>query len=89
LGEMQITPQDIAEGESLDFTEHTEHWNTYKLSDGTLLKVRIVLTGVKRLKKYNPDGEPIYIIQSQNIVRAVDVPTDIKMKPKPPTTPTH
>jgi len=29
---------------------------------------------LKRLKKYNPDGTPIYTINSQNIVRAVNIP---------------
>jgi hypothetical protein len=44
-----------------------------------------VLIGVKRLEKHNPDGSPIYVIQSQNIVRAVDVPEELYAKPKPPT----
>jgi len=88
LAEIQITPQDITEGEELDFKEEQENWNSYKLSDGTILKVRLVLTGVKRLKKYRPDNMPIYIIQSQNVVRAVDVPQNLRLKPKPATTPT-
>lgn len=86
--QFQITPQDIMEGEDVDFQEETEHWNVYKLADGTTLKVRIIVTGVKRLKKFRPDGEPIYIIQSQNVVRALNVSADLKMKPKPSTTPT-
>jgi hypothetical protein len=82
---VHITPQDIAEGEDLDFEEKEEHWNVYKLSDGTTLKVKLVLTGVKRLKKYNPDGLPIYVISSQNIVRAVNVPKELRAKQKEPT----
>jgi hypothetical protein len=82
---VHITPQDIAEGEDLDFEEKEEHWNIYKLSDGTTLKVKLVLTGVKRLKKYNPDGLPIYVISSQNIVRAVNVPKELRAKQKEPT----
>jgi hypothetical protein len=82
---VHITPQDIAEGEDLDFEEKEEHWNVYKLSDGTTLKVKLVLTGVKRLKKYNPDGLPIYVISSQNIVRAVNVPKELRVKQKEPT----
>jgi hypothetical protein len=82
---VHITPQDIAEGEDLDFEEKEEHWNVYKLSDGTTLKVKLVLTGVKRLKKYNPDGLPIYVISSQNVVRAVNVPKELRAKQKEPT----
>jgi hypothetical protein len=82
---MAVTPEDIAEGEDVDFKEVKEYWNVYKLKDGTTLKVKLVLIGVKRLEKHNPDGSPIYVIQSQNIVRAVDVPEELYAKPKPPT----
>jgi hypothetical protein len=81
----QITPEDIVEGEDVDFEEVEEHWNVYRLKDGTRLKVRLVLMGVKRLKKHSPDGSPIYVIQSQNVVRAVDVPKELYAKPKPPS----
>ena len=37
---------------------------------------------VKRLKKYSPDGNPVYVIQSQNVVRTLDIPEEIKAKPK-------
>jgi len=80
-----ITPEDIAEGEDVDFEEVEERWNVYRLKDGTTLKVKLVLTGVKRLKKYNPDGSPIYVIQSQNIVRAVNIPKELYAKSRPPT----
>lgn len=66
----------------LDFKEVEEHWNSYTLSDGTTLKVKLVLRGVKRLKRFEPDGSPIYVINSINVVRAIDVPEELKAKPK-------
>lgn len=66
----------------LDFKEEEEHWNTYTLSDRTMLKVKLVLRGVKRLKRFEPDGTPIYVINSINVVRAVNVPEELKAKPK-------
>jgi hypothetical protein len=66
----------------LDFAEVEEHWNSYTLSDGTTLKVKLVLRGVKRLKRYEPDGSPIYVINSINVVRALNVPAELKAKPK-------
>ena len=66
----------------LDFTEVEEHWNSYTLSDGTTLKVKLVLRGVKRLKRYEPDGSPIYVINSLNVVRALNVPDELKAKQK-------
>lgn len=80
-----ITPADIVEGEDVDFAEEEEHWNIYKLKDGTTLKVKLILIGVRRLKKYNPDGAPLYMINSQNVVRAVDIPKELMAKPKEST----
>jgi hypothetical protein len=79
----QIMPEDIAQADDMDWTEENEFWNTYRLSDGTLLKVKMVLKGVKRLKKYSPDGTPIYIIMSDNVVRAMEIQGNVKLKPKP------
>lgn len=73
------------EGVEVDFEEQEEHWNSYKLTDGTTLKVRLVLNGVKRLNRYNPDGLPIYLIRSQNIVRTIEVPKELRAKPKEST----
>ena len=77
----RITQKDIAEASILDFEEEREHWNIYKLQDGTTLKVKLVLRGVKRLQKHAPDGAPIYIINSQNIVRAINIPDELLVKP--------
>jgi len=80
---MRKMPMGALEGSvDLDFKEVEENWNTYTLSDGTTLKVKLVLRGVKRLKNYEPDGSPIYVINTINVVRAVDIPPDLKAKPK-------
>jgi len=81
-GQVPITPQDIIDGEDVDFEERKEFWNEYKLKDGTTIKVRLILIGVKRLKKYAPDGNPIYIINSNNVLRVFDVPKELKQKPR-------
>ena len=77
-----ITPEDLAQSDNVDFEEKEEHWNVYKLRDGTTLKVKLILVGIKKLKKCNPDGTPIYMINSQNVVRAVDIPKELIAKPK-------
>ena len=79
---VRITRKDLMEGVDIDFTEQQESWNTYKLSDGTTMKVKLVLRGVKRLKKHNPDGNPLYVIQSQNVVRTLNISKELKAKPK-------
>jgi hypothetical protein len=82
---IRIGQKDLLEAVEVDFTEEKEYWNVYQLEDGTTLKVKLVLRGVKRLRKHNPDGTPIYLINSQNIIRAVNIPVDLKVKPKPST----
>ncbi len=84
-GQVPITPQDIIDGEDVDFEERKEFWNEYKLKDGTAIKVRLILIGVKRLRKYAPDGNPIYIINSNNVLRVFDVPKELKQKPREST----
>jgi hypothetical protein len=77
-------PQDaLADSTDVDFEEVEEHWNLYQLKDGTKLKVKLILRGVKRLnKQHEPDGTPVYVINTMNVVRTVEVPDSIKSKPK-------
>ncbi|MCJ7572653.1 hypothetical protein MUO93_00105 [Candidatus Bathyarchaeota archaeon] len=79
---MAIPADALAESTDIDFKELEEHWNVYQLSDGTKLKVKLILRGVKRLNQYEPDGIPIYVINSINVVRAVEIPPEVKAKPK-------
>ncbi len=88
MAEMQvaITPEDVAEAETVQIREETEGWNTLKLSDGSVMKVKLVITSVKRLKKFQPDGSPIYLIQSQNVLRMESVPKELMGKAIQPST---
>lgn len=82
---MPFSEQDLAEGEELDWSDSKEYWNEYKLTDGTTLKVKLILKAVKRLKKYGPDGTPLYLIMSDNVLRVLDVPKQLRAKPKDST----
>jgi len=73
---------DLSKTVELDWSSEKEYWNEYKLDDGTVLKVKIVLRGVRRAEGHTPDGNPIYLINSQNIVRATKVPKELRGKPK-------
>ena len=60
-----------------------DYWNTYKLKDGSVIKVKLIVRGVKRLTtKWQPDGNPIYLVNSQNVMRLGNIPKKLKAKPK-------
>ena len=74
--------EELPKGEEVDFESQKEEWNTYKLADGSTLKVKLVLVNVVRSPtKFDPLGKPIYGITSQNILRVIDVPDKLMKKP--------
>ena len=50
----------------LDFKVIKEFWDAYQLVDGTKLKNRVILTGVKKLNRNKKDNKTIYNINSNN-----------------------
>ena len=66
-------------GEEIEFETEGEKFNTYILHDGTRLKIKTVVTEVMRLEAHKPDGDPLYLVNSTNIVSAV-VPDSLKQK---------
>ena len=72
---------DLPEGEEVDFENEKEQWNVYKLSDGSTLKVKLVLINVVRSRdQYDPLGNPIYGITSQNVIKVLNVPEKLRRK---------
>lgn len=56
------------EGTIIDVVESSEVWSSYKLEDGTVLKVKQVLVKVVKLDEKDPTGKPIYLTEAQPIV---------------------
>lgn len=53
------------------FQPSGENWNEYLLSDGTVLKTKMVATEIYRVPDaYDEDGNPQYIVKSAQIVTA-------------------
>src|SRR5438093_13675372 len=44
-----------------------EKWNVYELSDGSLLRAKLEITGMMRPDRYGRDGEPVYFANAQMI----------------------
>jgi hypothetical protein len=61
------------EGNPVDFLTRKEDFNEYQLADGKILRIKMVVTRIIRLEEEKaPDGNPIYLIQSQNVVAPID-----------------
>jgi hypothetical protein len=81
-----ISDEDLAQADGVDWKEENESWNTYRLTDGTLLKIKLVLKDVKRLKKFQPDGTPLYWASWDILMRSTEVPDELKQKTKTSST---
>jgi hypothetical protein len=57
-------------------------WHRYRLSDGSNIKVKYNLKSAKRLEKLSPDGMPVYVVESDNIVQVVSAPLELIKKTK-------
>ena len=64
----------------IDINQTNECWNQYLLDDGTVVKMKLVATKVLRVDtEFDPEGNPLYIIQSTNIT-SVNAPDHLKKK---------
>jgi hypothetical protein len=67
----------MPKGKLVTFKPLIEEWSAYSLGDGNVLRVKTVLTKVTRLQNadgsiaFGPTGEPLYIVQSQNVVQTL------------------
>jgi len=53
----------------LSFRSSGENWNEYLLDDGTVIRVKLVVTDVVRLDgQYDQVGNPVYLVQSTNVL---------------------
>lgn len=55
--------------DDLDFKMVKEDWNTYKLKDGTRIEIKLILTRVAKTDKFDPAGSPIYLTQTQTVIK--------------------
>ena len=66
------------EADVIGFRTTAEHFNEYLLEDGTVIKLKPVVTEIIRVPdQYDPMGNPAYIIQSTNVT-AVDAPEELR-----------
>lgn len=57
-------------------TQSNEHWNNYLLEDGSVIRMKLVVTEFLKIDgQYDQEGNPVYAIKSTNVV-AVETPED-------------
>jgi hypothetical protein len=67
-------------GQRVDFDIDKENWNSYTLEDGTKVRMRSVVAQIVRLDgEYTKEGDPVYLVNSTNVV-TTDVPDHLKKK---------
>ena len=71
----------VVNGTVVDVAESTERFGQVKLEDGTIIRARLTVIEAIRLdNSWDSNGNPTYIVQSQNIVTVVDSPESLKRK---------
>jgi hypothetical protein len=76
----QFGGEDV-EADVIGFRASGEHWNEYLLDDGTVFRIKLVVTEISRLKdRYDEKGDPVYAA-SHTQVTAVDVPDSLRRPP--------
>lgn len=60
----------------IGFRSEGEHWNQYLADDGTVIRLKLVVTEVNRIEgEFDQMGNPVYAVASTNVV-AVSAPED-------------
>ena len=64
----------------VEFQTRKEDWNEYQLMDGTVIKMKLVVSGIFRIDGlYDDEGNPVYQIKSTNVA-SVKSPDTLKRK---------
>jgi len=69
---VQYTSQQLNEGivnEDVNFEVLRENFSVYKLSNGLTLSVKTVVGQIKKSRYFTQDGEPVYIVNTQPIIK--------------------
>ena len=72
---------DLVEGTVVDVVESTDRFSMVKLVDGTTIKTKMnVIEAVRIDGKWDNEGNPQYVVKSQNMVVIVESPKNLMRK---------
>ena len=70
--------QEFVEGTVMQFQTVLENFNEYLVDDGTVVHIKLVATEVVKLHDtYDEQGNPVYVIGSQNVT-TISVPDQLR-----------
>ena len=70
----------VVEAEKIDFNPIAENWSLYRLEDGSVVRLRLVVSEIFKLPGSDPvTGMPQYLAKSTNIM-AVEPPSSSTTK---------
>ena len=65
---MRVNDEDLDVLE-MPFQNVAEHWNEYLVNDGSVLRLKSVVTDILKVDgKYDAEGNPLYIVKSAQVV---------------------
>lgn len=59
------------EAEDMDFQTAREDWNEYQVEGGHTVRIKLVVSSILKTNERDPQGNPVYIVQSTNIVKVL------------------
>lgn len=59
------------EAEDMEFQQAREDWNEYQVEDGYTVRIKLVVSSILKTQERDPQGNPVYIVQSTNIVKVL------------------
>jgi hypothetical protein len=59
------------EAEDMEFKTGREEWNEYQVEDGFTVRIKLVVSSILKTGERDPQGNPVYIVQSTNIVKVL------------------
>lgn len=69
----------VIEGVPVGVDESVERWTELKLADGSVLRLKPQVIRVIRANgKYDPEGNPLYVVQGGQMMVVTSVPAHLK-----------
>jgi len=76
------TPQELSAAivdSDVEFSTIEEEWSRYQLQDGIVISVKPIPVTIARTNIYDPNGEPIYNVNHQLLIKA-NIPEELRKK---------